>query len=258
MKKSVWLWLLPGLLSACGTDLGECEQPADGVYLGRDKLRSNCASCHSYAAEGVARAGAPAGLNFDVPTVANSEEDVAIFMAGIANVRKYAEEIWAVVDSGTMPPSGELQEEDKQDIRNWLACGAPGEPPALSTGGGAQGFDLVFSQLDACTTCHSTAVAATAGGGFLFGDSGDACGAYTNVVSVASATDTCGGTSYVVPNDPDASLLLQKMEAPLCGGLMPLGAQEPWAESGNATQVAAVQGLRDWIAQGAPPPEGCP
>ena len=91
------------------------------------------------------------------------------------------------------------------------------------------------------TTCHSSALA-----GQLQMTS--AAAAYSALVSVPAAGSACSTTGLmrVAPNEPDNSLLVQKLEAamPICGQHMPPGGTVP------AEQLTA---LRMWIEKGAPP-----
>jgi hypothetical protein len=71
--------------------------------------------------------------------------------------------------------------------------------------------------------------------------------AYSALVSVPAMGAPCSSTGLlrVAPNDPDNSLLVQKLEAamPICGQHMPPGSTIP---------AAQLTQLRTWIEQGAP------
>lgn len=72
----------------------------------------------------------------------------------------------------------------------------------------------------------------------------DKPGAHANMVGVVSTSMMCAGTTIVVPGDPAASLLIQKLSAtPPCGMRMPVGA--PLSD-------AHVQQITTWIMNGAP------
>jgi hypothetical protein len=169
------------VLQGCSsTDLGPCDSTQaehlyyiDGIpyYAGQAMVFQSCAGsfCHAAAAENAARIGAPHGLNFDVsPLLASSTpHDVAVLERGIEAVREGADELYALVESGEMPPgaagkkhraalawmqkdaSGTLvaaklpavtSKAGKKVLRNWLACDAP--VVAYTTGAPAQDKDL--------------------------------------------------------------------------------------------------------------------
>jgi len=67
---------------------------------------------------------------------------------------------------------------------------------------------------------------------------------YDSLVGVPA---TCNGAIRVVPDDPDASYLLDKLGTggTFCGSMMPLG--------GPSLDGAQLQLIRDWIAAGALP-----
>jgi hypothetical protein len=146
---------------ACGPDIGECDMSAATkvVYLngvpfveGQALIHQSCSggSCHSTSAVGEARTGAPHGLNFDVAPVTKSStaKDLRVLRTGINEIRNEADELWAVIDGGSMPPgkagdrpdlAWRTDREGKMDamltgldlaeardkVRNWLACQAP-------------------------------------------------------------------------------------------------------------------------------------
>lgn len=91
--------------------------------------------------------------------------------------------------------------------------------------------------LNNCRTCHNDPNAAFNGSLSL------QTNAYGNLVNVAAAGKA--GAVRVVPGNPDASYLVQKLEgtAGIAGGRMPLGG--PFL---SASQIAVV---REWIAAGA-------
>jgi hypothetical protein len=146
---------------ACGPDIGECDMPAATkvVYLngvpfveGQALVHQSCAgsTCHASSAVGEGRTGAPHGLNFDVAPLTKSAtaKDLRVLRAGINEIRNEAEELWSVIDDGTMPPgkagdrpdlkwfsdsggtldamlTGVDLAEARDKVRNWLACQAP-------------------------------------------------------------------------------------------------------------------------------------
>jgi hypothetical protein len=70
--------------------------------------------------------------------------------------------------------------------------------------------------------------------------------AYTAIVGVAATGSCSGGGNYVTPGDPDASVLMQVLDAPNCANnlQMPIGGQPLGAD-----QRASI---RAWIMSGAP------
>jgi uncharacterized membrane protein len=254
------------LTASCGVDVGKCDATMLGgndltgtVNTGQTVVNSSCASgrCHSETATGMARNGAPAGLNFDVLATDSMQATLDRIDRGAKKVKDKAEQMWAQIDADLMPPKGlgAITPTEKEQIRNWLACGAPVSKAigAAPTTADWASIYAVFS--GTCLGCHSSASAA-AGGNFAMGDAGDACGSYAKVVTKAAVSPMCMGAGRVliVPGQPDNSLLVQKVEGKQqCGASMPLGAPMPLA----ATNPDLVQKLREWITAGAPKPAGC-
>jgi hypothetical protein len=119
---------------------------------GQALVHQSCSggSCHSSSAVGEGRTGAPHGLNFDVAPVTKSSasKDLRVLRTGINEIRNEADELWAVIDDGSMPPgkAGDRPDlawrtdaagtmdamltgldlaEARDKVRNWLACQAP-------------------------------------------------------------------------------------------------------------------------------------
>lgn len=84
--------------------------------------------------------------------------------------------------------------------------------------------------------CHG----ATTSGGFSVSTKQ---GAYDSLVN-AEGSANCGGEIRVVPGDPDASLLVQKITDPSCGERMPKDSDDPLP----AEDIARI---RAWISAGA-------
>ena len=262
--------LIFGIAAAgCGADLGECDPEKlditgpsgsqDGVNDGQVVINTRCVSCHSANAEGALRHGAPFGLNFDVPQTATTERQLQVFNAGLSNVRQYAEDIWEAIDSDYMPPAGPVDTDGKEQVRNWLACGAPAEPMMGDTGMPAPmgSFDAVFDRMHTqCVTCHSAGAKL---GNFVWGD-GDKCATYDNIVGVAAAGDSCSGMgNYIEPNSPENSILVQKCStngAAACGTGTPM----PATGQGGLEQSDPdlYNALVEWVTAGAPKPSDCP
>lgn len=152
---------MSSLVVACGPDIGQCDMPAATklVYLngvpfveGQALVHQSCAgsTCHASSAVGEVRTGAPHGLNFDVAplTKDSTAKDLRVLRTGINEIRTEADELWAVIDDGAMPPgkagdrpdlkwysdaagtqdamlTGVDLAEARDKVRNWLACQAP-------------------------------------------------------------------------------------------------------------------------------------
>jgi len=245
------LCVLAVLSSGCADELGSCDEttvmPAEADRV----LGAKCLGCHSSLLTGDARAGAPAGLDFD------SE----------GGRSKWADEMWAEIEAGRMPPpspagSGELSSAEKDAMRGWLACGA--SDPAIPDAGMCDdpaGCDDSWSSLwtdisggAGCVTCHEVGGSLTdsAGDGVGFDVMGDACAVRDNLLGVAPTGPECpDADDYIVAGDSDGSLLVQKLrnDDGLCGGPMPQGRVL------NDSRSDLVDRLVAWIDDGAEAPE---
>ena len=129
----------------------------DGMpaYEGQAILRVSCgngAFCHSAAATGDARFGAPAGLDFDMGlasiNAAFNPEGTTRLARGQANTAEWRSAIMDEIEAGRMPPGGPATVaaqggtphyrhsdarrvaglgavDGREAMRNWLSCGAP-------------------------------------------------------------------------------------------------------------------------------------
>lgn len=257
MLSSVWL-------GGCKTDLGECDMAMLGgegmtapgkPNTGQVVIEKTCAGgrCHASTAKGKDRVGVPAGLNFDVLPSDTSMPELARITKSAKVVKDHADDMWEEMQDGEMPPKNQgrtLSSDDKEVLRNWLACGAPVIDAPVAAAAGAD-WTGIFSALEPmCMACHS---ATPAGNHLTLGP--DACGAWKNIfMKPASSMDLCAssGLNLVTPMQPDMSLIVKKLEGTqTCGSPMPccamaLGASNP-----------TVMALRSWIAAGAMPPAGC-
>lgn len=79
--------------------------------FGQPYMLSWCTSCHSSALDEAHRAEAPVGIDFD----------------DLDGVRAQAERIWARSgdQNNTMPPAGTAPALEREQLGEWLACGAP-------------------------------------------------------------------------------------------------------------------------------------
>ncbi|MDH5672534.1 MAG: hypothetical protein OEZ06_10320 [Myxococcales bacterium] len=260
--------LVCALTWGCGTDLGPCdetmlggsstpgaERPHDGQHI----INRSCAGggCHSALAKGDGRAGAPAGLDFD--TRANELVSMEMVEAGAEMVRQEIDHVWHEIEEGAMPPPmpagpGPLSAQDKETVRNWLACDAPViHVPVDAGGGGDDPWSMAFGTLNAlCLSCHGEVLV---GNTFTLATSKDACMAYDNATTARAASpsdSSCADLPMIEPGNPDGSYLLRKLEGTGCGSPMP--PQGALADS----NPAVVQQLRQWIADGAARPPSCP
>jgi hypothetical protein len=176
--------------------------------------------------------------------------------------------------------------EGREILRNWLACGAPvvertTDPPADFCSSDADcpltacdpnppspelhecllvgyifrrrtvvtepTWESIYGTViaDGCAIggCHDAASAPNSGGL----DMSSSALAYEQLVHGMAAFPTCG-TTRVVPNDPDASFLVRKLDGSAldldCGVSMPIGDILPDSQ---------VQAIRQWIMDGALP-----
>lgn len=138
--------LLPLLACAGGTspspgggdDTGspaqrECHQEwLDYSNTGQPMLMSWCTGCHGAQVVGERRKGAPEGVDFDT----------------LAGARQWSARIDARLAAGDMPPAGGVPQADAERLRDWLACGAPGQPNPLpdfgtSTDEGSTAYNML-------------------------------------------------------------------------------------------------------------------
>jgi hypothetical protein len=137
------------------------------------------------------------------------------------------------------------------------AAGSSGLPPVAGTASAAAGtaapsgaatFSAVLAifadSKNNCGLCHAMM---TIGGGLVF-DPANKQATYTALVGVTSKGmlgSQCGGKTYVVAGQPDASLLYHKLAdaMPPCGVRMPA--------SGVVLSDMEIATVRAWIAAGA-------
>lgn len=106
------------------------------------------------------------------------------------------------------------------------------------------GETVTLSQLQAqifgpnCIACHRSG-----GAGGLNLESASV--SYSNLVNVPAAHPEAAGRVRVVPNDPDASFLVMKLE----GGPGLVGARMPFG--GQPLSADQIQMVREWILDGA-------
>ncbi|MEZ4741217.1 MAG: hypothetical protein R3B45_02020 [Bdellovibrionota bacterium] len=90
-----------------------CDEGSSLSYknFGNAFLLDHCTTCHSSEINNNERLNAPIEMNFD------SIELVQIWRANILEVMQKKE--------NSMPPTYELNQEEKDNFINWLRCGAP-------------------------------------------------------------------------------------------------------------------------------------
>ncbi|MFW5876047.1 MAG: hypothetical protein ACOCXM_04870 [Myxococcota bacterium] len=196
--------LVLAFLAGCAEDLPRCDDAAarelvfsrDGqpAHPGQALMEVSCSGdgsfCHAPGAEGAARRGAPAGLDFHVSPACSGEAcdmaEVTRLDRNQRNVVDWAHEIAGLVDRGAMPPDGEGRtiqgeledalaytfidgdeprplpslgtDEGEAILRNWLACGAPvveraGPPGDPDVGSDPQPGDLCTEETDVVGDC---------------------------------------------------------------------------------------------------------
>ena len=126
---------------------------------------------------------------------------------------------------------------------------APTAAGTAAPSGGAATFAAVLEILadrkNNCGTCHKVAMA---GGGLVF-DPADKAATWAALVGPASKGidgSSCAGKVYVVPGNPDGSLLYDKVSKvkPSCGLRMPA--------SGVILDDPEIATIKAWIMAGAP------
>jgi len=101
------------------SDSGEIPAAGKTTYWTiRPLLQTHCLSCHSSTLVGLARQGAPAGVDYDA------------YAAAV----KYASSGNTWVQSGGMPPVGPLEPVDKALFQSWLESGVPEGTPVDAEG----------------------------------------------------------------------------------------------------------------------------
>lgn len=168
---SVWVFSL--LTVGCGEDLGRCDPDGRGrdtvlvggtvvQFGGQAILNTSCANgtCHTSTARGADRNGAPAGLDFDLLPVDESEAEgqdenkngdtiVALSKAQVSGLRgrqqkvvELRDSIWQQVRDGMMPPNGRFdaykQLKNLYDSEEASPC-TRGKRYGSTTDGAAQG-----------------------------------------------------------------------------------------------------------------------
>jgi len=87
------------------------DSTVNAANFGMPFMLTWCAGCHSAELDEDERAGAPLGIDMD--TLDASREHLLRIYARSAD------------DNLTMPPAGGPTEEEREQLGDWLACGAP-------------------------------------------------------------------------------------------------------------------------------------
>ena len=144
-------------------------------------------------------------------------------------------------------PSAGMGEQPSAGMGEQPSAGAGGTSGA-GAGSGAGGapavdveprFSSIYMQI-LKPTCGGFYCHENAGSGDLYMP--DAQAAYDALVSHAASAN-CEGWMRVVPNDPDQSLVIQKLTSPPCGARMP--------KDKPALDAALIEVIREWIERGA-------
>ena len=131
---------------------------------------------------------------------------------------------------------------------NGGTAGAAGADGSAGSAAPAATFTQIFDMMypmstnARCTACHSQPPNDVFNGNLSMGM--DKASAYMALVGKQSTSSRCGRMTYVVPGNPDMSLLYLKLTStPPCGVRMPNG--------GDMFSAAQLEMVRGWIAAGA-------
>ena len=147
--------------------------------------------------------------------------------------------LWTMLDGGGMPPEDEppLTDTELALIRDWISTGASSESPTDRVVKELNQHDVVPILLLRCTTCH--------------GPRRQDGGLDLHTLEAARKGGQSGPA--FVPGDPDASLMIQRIESAACPPrelLLKFFVKRP--------PNSEVEILRTWIAAGAPEVEIAP
>lgn len=186
-------------------------------------LRQRCGKCHSSE---VRKGGLNLSSMADVRRGGESGESA---------VSDSLDEslMWILIDGGDMPPADQpdLTDNEVDVIRRWLVGGAKSHAPVSTPKQSLTQHDVIPILLLRCATCHG---ARRKQGG-------------VDLRTPASALSGGNSGPAFVPGDPDASLMIQRIESEACPPrdlLLKFFVKRPPA--------AEVRKLRDWIAAGGP------
>jgi len=185
-------------------------------------LALKCGKCHS---ESVHKAG------LDLSTIMGLRRGGE---SGDAAVAESVEDspLWSVIENGEMPPDGEpaLTQSERELIRRWIAEGSYAENPAVESKQITQ-HDVLPIVFLRCTMCHGSR---RQEGGL-------------DLRTPAAMQQGGASGPALVAGDPDASLMIQRVESEACPPrelLLKFFVKRP--------PGSEVQTIREWIAAGAP------
>lgn len=253
MRRLSFALLLP-LLSACLGD-GTLDEEVDCGASGAQLIQTHCLSCHSATLGARERGGAPLGVDFD------TEDEIRQWAPGIrletfeketmpeerpfAQCEKDALEAYLLSLESSCQPSCE----DKRcgDDGCGGSCGGCGDGEVCEDSRCVSALPSYSRHIDPIFRAKGCASSGCHGG--LRPEEGldlrDTASAYESLVGRPSTQ--CDGKVLVVPGDPSASYLLNKLTGQgMChGSRMPVGGQPLAAHE--------LDRVRIWIETGAGP-----
>ena len=139
--------------------------------------------------------------------------------------------LWMMLDSESMPPEGEeaLTAEELTKIQNWLKAGAPAKEQVQLTETITQ-HDVLPILLLRCTACHGAQLQE----------------AKLDLRSIGGLKAGSENGPVMVPGDPKASLMIQRIESEACppkGKLLKFFVRR--------TPESELNTLKTWLAEGA-------
>ncbi len=139
--------------------------------------------------------------------------------------------LWMMLDSESMPPEGEeqLTAEELTTIENWLKAGAPAKEQVQLTEAITQ-HDVLPILLLRCTACHGAQLQE----------------AKLDLRSIGGLKAGSENGPVMVPGDPKASLMIQRIESEACppkGKLLKFFVRR--------TPESELNTLKTWLAEGA-------
>lgn len=147
--------------------------------------------------------------------------------------------LWIMIEGGDMPPEGQppLSDDERSLIHKWLKSGAKSNQPENVEPKKLNQHDVLPIVLLRCTTCHGARL--KKGG--------------VDLRTPAAMLKGGKNGPAVIPGEPDASLMMQRIESEACPPrelLLKFFVKRPPASE--------VEILREWIAAGAPVEEIVP
>ena len=182
-------------------------------------LADKCGKCHS---DKVQKGG------LDLSSIAGIRQGGESGEAAVADTVDESL-LWTMIDGGDMPPEGQepLTANERELIRRWIAAGSRSEQPAESV---ITQHDVLPIVLLRCTACHGA----------------DRKQGGVDLRTPAAMRRGGRNGPALVPGDPDASPMIQRIESEACPPrdlLLKFFVKRPPASE--------VKVLREWIAAGA-------